>query len=171
MKIFFFTFLLLFLLSVDVSACWCRIDPEEANTPKKFRKAILKESRYSSIVFSGKATERTVEYLKFEVEQIWKGKKQNEIFFTSRNYTNSTDGFLDSCAFNFELGKSYLVYAYLERGKFEVSKCGRTQIHSDAAKDIEELNLLKKKTRLFSKIPIMPDDFPIEKKKFSSKRF
>jgi hypothetical protein len=143
-------FALFFAMSTEANACWCRKDPNETNTPKKFRKVVAQTFRNSAIVFSGIVTERNGDHLKFEVKQTWKGKDQTEIFFTSTNYIDSRkDGkqefFVDDCAYDFKVGESYLVYATIENGSFEVSKCGRTQVLADATQDIEELNLLAKK--------------------------
>ena len=144
-------FLTLFLVAAtEANACLCRNDPNETNTPKKFRKIVAQTFRNSTIVFSGIVTERNGEHLKFEVNQIWKGKNQTEVFFTSTNYIDSTkDGkqefFVDDCAYDFKVGESYLVYAITENGNFEVSKCGRTQILAGAVQDVEVLNSLAKK--------------------------
>ncbi|MEP6924003.1 MAG: hypothetical protein ABI954_06040 [Pyrinomonadaceae bacterium] len=143
-------FAVLVAMPTKANACWCRNDPEETNTPKKLKSAIRKSFRYSSVVFSGTVTEQNTKHLKFEVKQLWKGKDQTEIFFTSSNYIAFTEsgerlGFLDSCAYNFKVGESYLVYANLESGELEVAKCGRTQILANASQDIEELNLSGKR--------------------------
>lgn len=149
-SVFFISFLLILVLAISVEACWCRKDPEETNTPKKLIKNVLKSFRSSSLVFIGKATEQTGEHLKFEVQQSWKGNDSKEIYFTSGNYVDwsksnsNKEGFIDSCAFYFKLGESYLIFAYFENGNFEAYKCGRTQILETASKDIEVLNSLRK---------------------------
>ena len=141
-------FALIFLASNTANACWCRKDSEETNTPKKLRKVIEKTYNNSAIVFTATAIEQNGDYLKFKVTKIWKGKELSEILFTSVNYVywssiKNRDGvFIDSCAYGFKLGESYLIYAVIENGKYEVGKCGRTQVLSEATKDIEELNLL-----------------------------
>ena len=144
---------LLSIASIEANACWCRNDPEETNTPEKFSRVVAQTFRESSLVFSGKVVGRNGEHLKFEVKQVWKGKDQSEILFTSTNYldlskldpgkTENRELFIDSCAYNFKVGESYLVYATVEDGNYEVSKCGRTQILSEAEKDIEKLRALK----------------------------
>jgi hypothetical protein len=148
-------FLALLSLSIEANACQCRHDPEETNTPQKFRKVVAQTFRESSLVFSGTLVERDDKHLKFEVKQIWKGKDQAEIVFTPANYFDliygSPEFSNDSCAYDFKVGESYLVYVTMERDnfmktdKFLVSKCGRTQVLKDATKDIEELNLLRKR--------------------------
>ncbi len=144
-------FALLFATPTDANACWCRKDPAETNTPKKFRKAVARSFRDSTLVFSGTVTERNGEHLKFEVKRIWKGKNQTEVFFTSGNYLDSSklgnnqDYFVDDCAYSFRVGETYLVYAETENGEYYVSKCGRTQILTDTTQDVEVLNSLTKK--------------------------
>lgn len=141
--------LLLFVATAETNACWCRKDPEETNSPENFSRVVAQNFRESSLVFSGRVVERNGQYLKFEVEQVWKGKEQSEILFTSTNYLDSSktgnrEFFIDSCAYNFKVGESYLVYATTENGNYEVSKCGRTQLLSEADKDIRKLNAIKR---------------------------
>ena len=140
--------MLLSVASTEANACWCRKDPEETNTSEKLFRVVAQNFRESSLVFSGKVIERNGEHLKFEVKQIWKGKDQSEILFNSINYldlskSENRESFIDSCAYNFKVGESYLVYATTENGNYEVSKCGRTQVLSEAEKDIEKLDKLK----------------------------
>ena len=148
--------ILLSVSSTEANACWCRKDPKETNTPEKFSRVVAQTFRESSLVFSGKVIERNGEHLKFEVKQIWKGKEQTEILFTSNNYldlsktdnldsgkTETREFFIDDCAYYFKVGESYLVYATTENGNYEVSKCGRTQVLSKAEKDIEKLIKIK----------------------------
>jgi len=156
MKYIFAIFLILLILlsvaSTEANACWCRKDPEETNTSEKFSHVVARTFRESSLVFSGKVIERTGEHLKFEVKQIWKGKNESVVLLTSVNYidlsqSGNRHGFIDSCAYNFKVGESYLVYSNLENGNYEVSKCGRTQLLSEAEKEIERLDAIKKYTK------------------------
>src|SRR5436305_12973353 len=75
-------FLALLSLSIEANACQCRHDPEETNTPQKFRKVVAQTFRDSSLVFYGTLVERDDKHLKFEGNQSWKGKDQAESVFT-----------------------------------------------------------------------------------------
>jgi hypothetical protein len=155
MKIFFSTVLICFALlcisSIEANACWCRKDLEETNTSEKLRKVVKHTLGESFIVFSGTFIEKKGRYLKFEAKKIWKGEEQTEIIFPSTNYFDSSgeenDFFIDSCAYYFKLGESYLVYATISDGNIEVSKCGRTQVLEEATTDVEILDLLKKPSK------------------------
>ncbi|MCA0971925.1 hypothetical protein LCM20_15065 [Halobacillus litoralis] len=60
-----------------------------------------------------------------EVDQVWKGKKNSEVIVK----TGRGGG---DCGYEFETGKSYIVYAKDGWGKPEVSLCSRTdQLPSD----------------------------------------
>jgi hypothetical protein len=137
------SFTLAFVASIEANACWCRSDPEETNTPEKLSRVITNTFRNSALVFSGTPIERNG-LLSFDVERVWKGNDQPEIFLTPTNpETTGRERFYDSCSFNFVAGERYLVYAATRDGNFEVSKCGRTQLLADAAKDIAVLTSLR----------------------------
>lgn len=142
---------ILLLSSESVTACQCA--REVLDSEKKFKAAVAKELRQSAVVFAGEAVERNTSGLRFRVQRLWKGKATDEIIFspgTDPAYI-SGDGreiFIDSCALLFEVGKSYLVYAYGVGGELFVSKCSRTQFLSDAGRDISELDRLKPKPRV-----------------------
>lgn len=44
-----------------------------------------------------------------------------------------------ACGFGFEVGKSYLVYADIEKGKLTTSLCSRTRAIEDAGEDLAAL--------------------------------
>lgn len=69
----------------------------------------------------------------FEVQETWKGINQSQVIV----YDNGHDA---SCGFNFEEGKTYLVYTYKSKeGGLYTSYCSRTAEVSKAGGD---LNLL-----------------------------
>lgn len=148
---------------IEAKACWCRKDPEETNTPEKLFQVVTQDVRESALVFSGKVVERSGEHLKFEVQKIWKGEDRAKILFTSLNYVDwsktGRDGFIDSCAYYFKTGESYLVYAVIKDGKYETSKCGRTQLLSAAEKDIEKLDAIKRYKKWLQDDILLPAKF------------
>src|SRR5258706_15324157 len=104
----------------------------------------------SKVVFSGQLIEKPTTRLKFRVHTVWKGKDSTEITFTSQNYLlqtseNGIEHFIWDCAYTFDVGQTYLVYAQMIQGQLEVSKCGRTQLLNDAARDVAELDRLTKR--------------------------
>lgn len=66
------------------------------------------------------------------VAGTWKGAQCGELTLTTGR--NDAD-----CGFDFEEGKSYLVYAYGEPGKLATGLCTRTQQLSKAEKDLAAL--------------------------------
>jgi hypothetical protein len=136
---------LVLICSGRASACWCRHDPEV-----KLNQAIRQQFRSSSVVFAGEVVEQTVTGLKFRVSSVWKGHVSNEIILTSKNYVlqrpdADVEYFIWDCAYVFMVGNTYLVYAFIDHGQLEVSKCGRTQYLSAATLDIAELDQLSKR--------------------------
>jgi|ERR1051325_1095199 hypothetical protein len=135
---------LVLICSGRASACWCRHDLEV-----KLNQAIRQQFRSSSVIFAGEVVEQTVTGLRFRVNSAWKGHVPSEIILTSKNYVLQTPGdvehFIWDCAFTFTVGKTYLVYAFVDHGQLEVSKCGRTQYLSDATLDMAELDRLSKR--------------------------
>jgi hypothetical protein len=122
----------------------------------------------SSAVFSGKVVEivdanknksiqSSADSIKvlFEVEESWKGINQTQI-------TVNTARSSDSCGYEFDLNKEYLVYANETNGTFNVSLCSRTTLLSLAEKDIQELGEGLKPTKQVSNISnITVDEDPI----------
>ncbi|CAM4056562.1 hypothetical protein [Saccharibacillus endophyticus] len=68
------------------------------------------------------------------VNESWKGMDEPEtVVYTSWS----------SCQFDFEKGKTYLLYPYEHDGRYEVTNCGRSgevmQANADVMKDLQEL--------------------------------
>ena len=80
---------------------------------------------------------RTVWRTKFAIERFWKGVKVNEILI----YTS-----LDDCASSFDVGKKYLVFAYIEKGGtyLETDSCMGTGQVDLAGEDLKAREDLKK---------------------------
>jgi hypothetical protein len=155
-RIFFaniFTLIILITLScVSVNACWCRKDSEDTGTDENFRKTVSQLVNSSDFVFSGTLIDENNEQLIFKIENSWKGGAKDKITF--RSLHNITDNgervyFIDSCAYTFEPGKSYLVYAHVNLQGLVVSKCGRTNFLTKSQRDVEELNRQKQISRIF----------------------
>lgn len=115
----------------SVSACSC-IAPRPAG----------EELIDSDAVFQGTVTKVelkgiTNKYYEvtFDVSKRWKDSAQDEsVIITSDSSA--------ACGYNFEEGKSYLVYARESDGYLTTGLCTRTKLLSEAAEDLESLRLL-----------------------------
>jgi len=80
----------------------------------------------------GKAEESEMREFLFEVTKIWKGPVPRRVFvLTAMN--------LAACGFDFDLGESYLVYAYGEPTQFGTNHCTRTCHEAAAGDDMKQL--------------------------------
>lgn len=145
---FIFTLgILLSLGGANVYACWCRKEP--ANLEEDFRNAVAREVASSDFVFSGTLVEANKNHLIFEVENSWKGDLKNKVtfFYLPKNVAgdDNREYFIDSCAYVFEAGKSYLVYAKVTLDGLVESKCSRTNFLDKASRDVDELNRRREK--------------------------
>lgn len=71
--------------------------------------------------------------LEIEVKESWKGPEVHKVVTV---FTSRTDG---ECGYPFELGKTYLVYAYQHEGDYVVSLCSRTRSLEKAYFDLKYL--------------------------------
>jgi hypothetical protein len=126
---------LVMLARVEGFACTCGLPPMNSPLKRQVR-AAPGESR---AVFSGKVLEvrgdpQTLFVLvRLRVERVWKGAPRAE----ARIFTGRGGG---DCGYQFEVGESYLVYAYRWReGELGTNICQRTAKLSEAAKDLQIL--------------------------------
>jgi hypothetical protein len=125
------------------SACQCR--REALDTEEKFRVAVAKEFRASDAVFIGEVIEQQRSKIKFRVEQVWKGKISDNAIIITHNWDDGDVGAIDSCAYPFDVGIKYLIYARKSADELGASKCSRTQLFEKAGRDINELERSKPK--------------------------
>lgn len=96
----------------------------------------------AAAVLAGKVLEITTETqpglpvgrrtVRLQVEKIWKGAACGEMTVTT--------GLGDAdCGFSFEVGKSYLIYAFQENGGLATNICTRTAPLDQAAEDLAAL--------------------------------
>src|SRR5688500_11946069 len=126
---------LVMLARVDGFACTCGV-PNPNQSLKRQVRAALSESR---AVFSGRVLEvaddpQTLSVMvRLRVERSWKGVTRGEV----RLVTGRGGG---DCGYRFEVGESYLVYAYGPRAsELSTNICQRTAKLSEAAKDLQVL--------------------------------
>lgn len=136
MKKFIFLTLIFFNLllfsHIEAFACSCN---QAFAQPLKTRLFI------SKAVFSGEVIEinkifqkRYISIVKIKVKESWKGQLSKEV-------TINTDTYADACGYTFEVGKSYLIFAYTSEGKLTTNSCLR---NSEIEKASEELKILGK---------------------------
>ncbi|HYP43377.1 MAG TPA: hypothetical protein VEQ18_05085 [Candidatus Nitrosocosmicus sp.] len=142
MKKFYFYALgvLMIMIPANTEAFGCSCRPVE----KKSIAALVRDAKKeSAAVFAGKVLEIIESdelfntQVKIKVINVWKGSLSNEItIFTGRD-----DGM---CRYDFEVGKTYLVYAAKgimsnSSGNLETTMCSRTQVYSSAKHDLRIL--------------------------------
>ena len=126
---------LVMLARVEGFACTCA-SPYPTPSLKTQVRTALSEAR---AVFSGKVLEVTDDpqalsvVVRLRVERVWKGSPGREV----RLVTGRGGG---DCGYSFEVGGSYLVYAYESgAGGLGTNICQRTARLSEAAKDLQVL--------------------------------
>lgn len=136
-----FALAIFLFISVEKSfACSCVVMPEP------LKKQIENAYSGADAVFSGEVVEikdsPTDKYrfiVKFKVAKYWKGAVAQEIMITTEK-----DGVM--CGFNFETGKTYLVYAFGKKDQLSSNNCSRTSVFSQN-NDIKYLDKLKRKKK------------------------
>ncbi|HEX8637157.1 MAG TPA: hypothetical protein VF692_03765 [Pyrinomonadaceae bacterium] len=136
-KIAFYLFgIFAFLLftNADVSACSCLAQGEEP-----LAQQVSRAKNDASVVFTGKVLEIVKKtgsssvIVKFRAEKSWKGN-------VSRRISLSTGADSALCGFNFEVGKSYLIYAQGANAKdLQTNICTRTAALANAKADLKAL--------------------------------
>lgn len=148
----------LLFIQINTFACGCPGRSEDT------AKEVAQDFNQASMVFSGKVIEAKwqpiseknasgkrikaeVLILKFAVDNWWKGKIKNEIFWrtSSIRYPDLNVGMTGSnCEVGFDVGRKYLVYARNLEGRLIAQECGGTTQIEYAENDIKELQKLKK---------------------------
>lgn len=142
-NLFFAAFVLVFIYAMPTWACTC-VDLPDIPLDKQVREAVKDSAR----VFNGKVTKVVMPEdgaysqvtVYFAIQKTWKGKARKTLILK----TGLGGG---DCGYRFEVGKTYLVYAYSTDEQMpnnngvtlETNICSRTQILNRATKDIEIL--------------------------------
>jgi hypothetical protein len=118
-------------------ACVCDLPLKQVS----LKTAVSKAKAGADVVFSGKVIEIDEATVKFSVEGWWKGAPAQEIIMP-----NSAGGSIVSdCAYRFELGEEYLVYASWSGAQLNTNKCSRTTMLGNAGADVQVLEKIKAK--------------------------
>lgn len=129
-KVFYFITILAFIagLTQDASACTCTMPPPPAQA---FAEA---DAVYLGRIISFEPDTVNGWIAKIDVLRLWKGDKEaaGELF---------TSGSSASCGYYFEVGQTYVVYAYKDtNGSLHTNICMRTNPIQLAAEDLAFLN-------------------------------
>ena len=133
---------IVFLLfnSVESYACSCALDIKKVSLRKKVKRSV----NDAGAVFSGKVVsiesdsdlpnKRYASKVKIEVDSLWKGDLSETVIVQ----TGIGGG---DCGFPFEVGESYLIYAYgsAKDNSLGTGICSRTQRLAQAAEDLKVL--------------------------------
>ena len=149
-------FLLLFLFGLFfnveyISACTCADTPSVAQARRDASFVFLGkivDTKYQKSKANPKGQEPDEELtMQFEVERWWKGERTSEItLFVGIYQSPNLSVSVDSCAFQFEKGKRYIVYAkdIYKDGKVRAMYCSRTAEAKEAMEDLRLLGTGKK---------------------------
>ena len=118
----------------EVFACSCLPFDDESVTQQ-----VNRAKKDASVVFSGKVLEVVRKpgsssiVVKFRAEKAWKGN-------VSKRISLSTGADSALCGFNFEVGKSYLIYAQgTDANNLQTNICTRTAGLTNAKADLKAL--------------------------------
>jgi hypothetical protein len=118
-------------------ACVCELPLKRVS----LKTAVSKAKADAAVVFSGKVIEIDEATVKFSVEGLWKGAPAHEIIMAN----GAGGSIVSDCAYRFELGEEYLVYASGSGAELGTNKCSRTRPLGSASAEIEVLEKLKAK--------------------------
>src|SRR5437868_6522120 len=112
------TFILLIglVLFFDCSAtktlvCKCVTYSDEIKT-KAEKLAFMRQIDEAQAIFSGEVIEMDFYKVEFKVDKVWKGRVANKFTMSTGTLKLENNGEMrSSCDYNFERGKSYLVFA------------------------------------------------------------
>ena len=141
-------FVMLLLGSEPAVACMCFGKPSVTEARRNARAVFLgtvvsSEYREGAKYPDGKDAGEELT-MRFSVERWWKGNLTPEVvLFTEQYRAPDLSVSVVNCAYQFEVGKRYLVYAVLD-GKLRAAYCSRT---SEAEKAGEDLRVLGKGKR------------------------
>ena len=143
-KLTLLVFVMLLLSAESASACMC------GDTP-----SVAEARRNATVVFLGKVVsseyQKGAKYpdghdageeltMRFRVERWWKGNLTPEVvLFTEQYQAPDLSISVSTCAYQFKVGRRYIVYAGMIDGRLRAVYCSRT---SEAEKAGEDLRLL-----------------------------
>jgi hypothetical protein len=77
---------------------------------------------------------------RFKIDRWWKGPAIPEVFLFTEQYQAPDHSIsVSTCAYEFEVGKRYLVYAGYFLGRLRASYCSRTSVIENATEDLKVL--------------------------------
>jgi hypothetical protein len=151
-------FVMLLFSAQSALACMCGGTPGVAEARRNAGVVFLGEAVASEYQKGAKhpdgkdaGEELTV---RFRVERWWKGNPAAEtVLFTEQYRAPDLSTSIVICAYQFEVGKRYIVYASLLDGKLRANYCSRTSEVKQAAEDLRLLGRGKRPGRAGGRIP------------------
>lgn len=142
-------FVLILLCAESVSACMCGGTPSVAEARRNALavfsgKVIAAGYQKGAVHPDGKPAgeELTV---RFQVERWWKGNLAREVvLFTEQYRAPDFSISVSTCAYQFEVGKRYIVYANFFFGRLRAAYCSRTAEIERAGEDLKVLGRSKR---------------------------
>jgi len=153
LTICFSAVVLLILAATSSFACMCGDTPtvgDARNNALMVFSGTLVDTEYRDGAFFADGKPAGAELVAhFEVDRWWKGSPLPEIFLFTEQYQAVDHSIsVSDCAFRFDVGKRYLVYAGFFFGRLRAIYCSRT---AEIAKAAEDLKLLGNGSRLVRK--------------------
>ncbi len=145
-KIGFFGVVLILLGAGSCFACMCGETPTVAesrdNALMVFSGRVVESEYRDGAIFPDGKRAGAELTARFTIDRWWKGSPIPEIFLFTEQYQAADHSIsVSTCAYRFEVGKRYLVYAGFFFGRLRAIYCSRT---SEIEKASEDLKLLGK---------------------------
>jgi hypothetical protein len=138
-----FVFIACLLTPDIILACQC-VAPV-LDTEEDFRVSVATSLNRANTVFSGEVTEMDRFTIRFRVQDVWKGDFKEEVTLVTGNYLNAEGLLISSrCGDDFEMGKSYLVFARGSKDELRAERCSWTGVLNDADRVVWELDALRR---------------------------
>ena len=144
-KFIILTSLLLVFNVGSVLACTCGYTPSVAQAKREADIVFLGEaadSKYQkgAVFPNGKDAGEELT-IRFEVERWWKGGNAADVVLFTEQYQSADYSIsVSTCAFQFDVGERYVVYARrAEDGKLRATYCSRTSKAEKAKEDLKQL--------------------------------
>ena len=136
---------LLFSTYDVASGCVCDL-PLKKQTVGQVRKAVAAELNKATIVFVGQVVQLDNFKVTLKVKQMWKGSAADEITMITGAVKGTGDTLIFSdCDYRFISGETYLSYAFGSANNLITGKCSRTTTIEYAARDLAELDRIKRR--------------------------
>lgn len=144
-KVTFLLFLLISFLLTPEKLWACQCVAPVLETEDDFRLSVSTFLNRADAVFAGEVTEMDRFTIKFKALDVWKGDLKEEITLLTGAYIGLDGTIVSSrCGPQFEVGKSYLVFARGSKDELQAERCAWTGLLSDAERVVSELDAIRR---------------------------